>query len=259
MCGPVSVNLNGRDAQPPAARASVRQIERAGSDRAFHHRRRPGAEAHAALRAIGDQFIEGDGGAHARHRPHEIFDHPVGLRMIDVEAREFAIAHEIDAGLLLGVDHDARRVDQRLLRRQRQQPVRHRIGADHGGLDARRCGHRQKSLLCDRRQLVSNWLLIAGGLVHWPAAASRTRMTAANSASRALPDRFRDVDHLEEVMTAPSAALVADFAKSSRRSHHSRRRRKDRPDAGAPGQARGAGKARGRRRAFQREGTSRAS
>ena len=29
----------------------------------------------------------------------------------------------------------------------------------------------------------------------------------------ALPDRFRDVDHLEEVMTAPSAALVADLAK----------------------------------------------
>ena len=30
-----------------------------------------------------------------------------------------------------------------------------------------------------------------------------------------LPDRFRDVDHLEEVMAAPSAALVADMAKLS--------------------------------------------
>jgi nucleoside-diphosphate-sugar epimerase len=29
-----------------------------------------------------------------------------------------------------------------------------------------------------------------------------------------LPDRFRDVEHLEEVMTAPSAALVADMAKN---------------------------------------------
>ena len=27
--------------------------------------------------------------------------------------------------------------------------------------------------------------------------------------SPALPDRFRDVEHLEEVMTAPSAALIA--------------------------------------------------
>ncbi len=40
-------------------------------------------------------------------------------------------------------------------------------------------------------------------------------MTAAIPASATLPDRFRDVDHLEEVMTAPSAALVADFEKSS--------------------------------------------
>jgi nucleoside-diphosphate-sugar epimerase len=31
----------------------------------------------------------------------------------------------------------------------------------------------------------------------------------------ALPDRFRDVDHLENVMTAPSAALVADMQKIS--------------------------------------------
>jgi nucleoside-diphosphate-sugar epimerase len=40
-------------------------------------------------------------------------------------------------------------------------------------------------------------------------------MTAAatNPLDAALPDRFRDVDHLEEVMTSPSAALVADMAK----------------------------------------------
>ena len=57
--------------------------------------------------------------------------------MIDVEAVEFAVADEIDAGLLLRVDDDARRVDQRLLGRQRAEPVRKRIGADDGGLDAR--------------------------------------------------------------------------------------------------------------------------
>ncbi len=40
-------------------------------------------------------------------------------------------------------------------------------------------------------------------------------MTAAATTSpdAALPDRFRDVDHLEEVMTTPSAALVSDMAK----------------------------------------------
>jgi len=39
-------------------------------------------------------------------------------------------------------------------------------------------------------------------------------MSAAIPASAPLPDRFRDVAHLEEVMTAPSAALIADFEKS---------------------------------------------
>ena len=60
MCGPVSVNLNGRSREPLRARAGLRQIERAGADRALDHRRRPRAESHAALRAIGDQFVEGD-------------------------------------------------------------------------------------------------------------------------------------------------------------------------------------------------------
>ena len=183
MCGPVSVNLNGFDGEPPAARAGVRQIERAGADRTFHHRRRPGAEAHAALRAIGDQFVEGDGGAHPRHRPHEIFDHPVGLGMIDVEARKFAVAHEIDAGLLLGVDHDARRVDQGLLRRQRQQPVRHRIGADHRGLDARRCSHRQRSLLRADRAISIQLVTYSVGRSHGQPRTKDANDRRRNSAS----------------------------------------------------------------------------
>ena len=65
---------------------------------------------------------------------------------------------------------------------------------------------------------------------------------------------FRDVEHLEDVMTTPSPALVAEFASVSRRSDHSRRRRQDRPDAGATGQARRAGEACRRRRALQRDG-----
>src|SRR5689334_24823992 len=32
------------------------------------------------------------------------------------------------------------------------------------------------------------------------------------SADQALPDRFRDVEHLEEVMTAPSPGLAAELA-----------------------------------------------
>jgi nucleoside-diphosphate-sugar epimerase len=40
-------------------------------------------------------------------------------------------------------------------------------------------------------------------------------MTAPAKIDAALPDRFRDVEHLEDLMTAPSAALVADMAKLS--------------------------------------------
>jgi nucleoside-diphosphate-sugar epimerase len=36
-------------------------------------------------------------------------------------------------------------------------------------------------------------------------------MTAVAKIDAALPDRFRDVEHLEDTMTAPSAALVADM------------------------------------------------
>jgi hypothetical protein len=39
--------------------------------------------------------------------------------MIDIEAIELAVANEIDAGLLLRVDDNPRRVDERLLRRPR--------------------------------------------------------------------------------------------------------------------------------------------
>src|SRR5262245_59266136 len=51
------------------------------------------------------------------------------------------------------------------------------------------------------RPLVSNWLLVAP-------ARSRSRIPMTQT-SAALPDRFRDVEQLEEVMTTPSAALCA--------------------------------------------------
>ena len=37
--------------------------------------------------------------------------------------------------------------------------------------------------------------------------------SAATTSAAALPDRLRDVDHLEDVMTAPSTALAADLAR----------------------------------------------
>ena len=57
--------------------------------------------------------------------------------MVHVEAIELAVADEIDAGLFLRVDDDARCVDHRLLGGQRAEPVRKRIRTDDGRLDAR--------------------------------------------------------------------------------------------------------------------------
>jgi len=55
--------------------------------------------------------------------------------MVEVEAVELAVAHEVDAGLLLRVQHHPRCVEQRLVGGRRDEPVRDRVGADDGGLD----------------------------------------------------------------------------------------------------------------------------
>ena len=61
--------------------------------------------------------------------------------MIHVEPVELAVADDIDAGLLLGVDHHARSIDERLLGGQGDEPFRNRVRPDNGGLDTRRFSH----------------------------------------------------------------------------------------------------------------------
>ncbi len=65
-----------------------------------------------------------------------------------------------------------------------------------------------------------------------------------------LPARFDNVEHLEDVMTTPSARAGGGAARRAGRHPGARRRRQDGPDAGAPGQARRAGQARDRRGAL---------
>ena len=84
-------------------------------------------------------------------------------------------------------------------------------------------------------RLVSGWLPYSVGVTD---VATTKEADDCSAKSPALPDRFRDVEHLEEVMTAPTPELVAELAQVVRRHHHPGRRRQDRPDAGAAGQAR---------------------
>jgi hypothetical protein len=58
--------------------------------------------------------------------------------VVDVEAVELAVGRQVDAGLALEVEDDAGGVNHGLLARQGGEPVRHGIGADGGGEDARR-------------------------------------------------------------------------------------------------------------------------
>ena len=73
--------------------------------------------------------------ADARHRPDEILDHAVGIGMVHVEAVEFAIGGQVDAGLALNVEDHARGIETRLLAGQRGQPIGDRVGADGSGED----------------------------------------------------------------------------------------------------------------------------
>ena len=130
--------LEGPGGQRRRPLAGAGQVERAAADRSLDDARRPGAKAHPRHGPVGHHLVEAHGVADAGHRPHEVLDHPVGLGMVEVEAVELAVADHVDAGLLLGGDDHPGGVDQALLGWRGRQPVGHRVGADDGGLDARR-------------------------------------------------------------------------------------------------------------------------
>ena len=137
MCGPVSVNFSGFVASAFARAQAAGRSSEPGPTGAIDHAGRPPAKFHAGDCLNASHSARPISLRTPGHRPHEIFDHAVGLGMIDVEPIELAVADEIDPGLLLRLNNDARRVDQRLLGGQRHQPVRHRVRSDRGGLNAR--------------------------------------------------------------------------------------------------------------------------
>ena len=112
-------------------------LPRRSADRAVDHPWRPAAKAHAGAPGILDPLGKPDVAADTGHRPREVLDHPVGLGMIQVEPVQLAVADYIDARLLLGCEHDARCVGQRLLGRRCGKPVRNRIRTYHRRADAR--------------------------------------------------------------------------------------------------------------------------
>ena len=118
------------------ALAIGQQVEGAFAEGAGDNASGLAAETH---RVMAGEFF-GDGAADlavdAGHGTNEVFDHAIGVGVVDVEAVELAVGGQVDAGLVLDVENDARGVDDGLLGRKSREPVRNRIGTNGGGEDA---------------------------------------------------------------------------------------------------------------------------
>ena len=79
--------------------------------------------------------------ADAGHRSQKIVDHPVRVRMIHVEAIEFAIRRQIDSRPPLNIDYYPRCIHSCLLTWQCNEPIGHRIRANRS-CQKRRLRHR---------------------------------------------------------------------------------------------------------------------
>ena len=123
--------LQGASGEAAGEPVVARQVEGPLCERAFDHGARPGAEGHplvpAELRGVGP----GDLAAHVLQRPHEVLDHAVGFGVVDVEPGELAVGDDVDAGILLRLEHHRHGVGERLPRRHRRQPVRDRVTAHY--------------------------------------------------------------------------------------------------------------------------------
>src|ERR1700674_3338942 len=69
------------------------------------------------------------------HRLHEVLDHPVGLRMVRIEAIELAVDRQVDACKLLQVEDDCRCIAYPLLAWMGDQPLRDGVAANQRGLN----------------------------------------------------------------------------------------------------------------------------
>ncbi len=113
------------------------EVEGTFSDRTAHNAGRLGAEAHPGFRPEICQLLARQVGEHIFQRRNEVFDHPVRFRVVGVKAGELAVGDHVDAGQLLGFDHDQDRIAQVWPGGDCTQPAGDRVAADDGGLDLR--------------------------------------------------------------------------------------------------------------------------
>ena len=114
-----------------------RQVQDAFANLVTHHTRWLRAESGSILRPEDIQFLTGERGVDATHRPDEIINHPIGLRMTDIEPAELTIGNNIDARQFLRLEHRENGIAQIRCRRLRSKPCGNRIAADNGGADTR--------------------------------------------------------------------------------------------------------------------------
>ena len=81
-----------------------RKMKETFADGIAHHAGGLGAKGGAFLRAESGQLLTAERGVDAAHGRDEIIDHPIGLRMADVESAQLAVRHDIQHGQFLSFE-----------------------------------------------------------------------------------------------------------------------------------------------------------
>ena len=113
------------------------EVQAAFANRPAHDARRLRAELHALRGAELGQLLARERRVDAGHRADEVVNHPVGLRVVHVEARQLAVRDDIKAGEFLRLEHDEDGVAQRGGGGKRGEPRGDGIAADDGGQNLR--------------------------------------------------------------------------------------------------------------------------
>ena len=77
-----------------------------------------------------------DLGVDAPELARKVFDHAVGVGMIDVKAVQFAVGRQIDSCIALGGEDNAGGIHEGLFVRVGGKPIGNGIGTNGGNLDA---------------------------------------------------------------------------------------------------------------------------
>ena len=126
-----------RAGQPPEELPIARQIQSALGEWPLDDAGRLGTKAHPLLGGKLGQVLPRESRRDAAHRPDEIVDHAVGLRVAHVEARQLTVGDQVDPGQFLRLEHDEDGIAQGGCGGVGGEPRRNGVAAHDLGFDFR--------------------------------------------------------------------------------------------------------------------------